>query len=258
MTGGVGASHVEPACDDVVVAAVDLVRTYRQGPTLVRALRGVSLTVARGELVAVMGPSGSGKSTLLHLLGGLDLPDAGRVVVAGRDLTALPEDDLTIFRRRRVGFVFQAFNLVPTLTVEENVALPLLLDGARLRAVRARIDAALAAVEMQGRAAHAPDQLSGGEAQRVAVARALIGDPAVILADEPTGSLDSRSADAVLELLRRAAREQGRTIVMVTHDARAAACATRIVRVVDGILAEPRGRGMERAREGTPCVRGDR
>jgi ABC-type lipoprotein export system ATPase subunit len=201
-----------------------------------------------------MGPSGSGKSTLLHLLGGLDTPDGGSVVVAGWTLTALADDALTLFRRRAVGFVFQAFNLVPTLTVEENVALPLLLDGATLRAVRARVHAALADVGLHARVTHTPDRLSGGEGQRVAVARALITDPAVILADEPTGSLDSRTADGILELLRRAASERGRTIVMVTHDPRAAGHATRVVRVVDGVVAESPGRAWPRGKEGASCA----
>jgi ABC-type lipoprotein export system ATPase subunit len=253
-TSAATAPRPDPAAEDVAVAAVDVERRYRQGDAIVPALRGVSLTVARGELVAVMGPSGSGKSTLLHLLGGLDAPDAGSIVVGGHRLDGLSDDALTLFRRRTVGFVFQSFNLVPTLTVEENVALPLLLDGASLRAVRGRVRAALASVGLEARSRHAPDAISGGEAQRVAVARALIVDPAVVLADEPTGSLDSRTADAVLDLLRRAATERQQTVVMVTHDPRAAAHATRIVRIVDGAIVETHGRAVPRPGEGKPCA----
>lgn len=222
--------------NDSVVNAVELVRTYRQGESLVPALRGLSLTVGAGEFVAIMGPSGSGKSTLLHLLGGLDAPEAGSIAIAGQPLGALSEDALTVFRRRHVGIVFQAHNLVPTLTAEENVALPLLLDGAAVGAVRARVADALASVGMQPRRSHRPDQLSGGELQRVAVARALVIAPVLMLADEPTGSLDSRTAAEVLALLQRAASECRRTIVMVTHDRNAASYAHRIVRVVDGMV----------------------
>ena len=239
----------EPPSDNIVVAAAGLVRTFRQGSTTVPALRGISLTVARGELVAVMGPSGSGKSTLLHLLGGLDAPDRGTIVVAGQRLDALTDAERTLFRRRTVGFVFQSFNLVPTLTVEENVALPLLLDGTPLRVARPRAHACLASVGLEGRASHMPDELSGGEAQRAAVARALIADPPVIFADEPTGSLDSRTANAVLDLLRRAARDRRRAVVMVTHDPRAAGHATRVVRVVDGALVDAHGPTFLRACE---------
>ncbi len=250
MQPGVARPRQQSASDDLVVETVDLTRTYRQGHLVVPALRGVSLAVERGELVAIMGPSGSGKSTLLHLLGGLDVADSGRLVVAGRELGAMTDDQRTLFRRRTIGFVFQTGNLVPTLTVEENVALPLLLDGTTLRGARPRVRAALESVALLARASHMPDQLSGGESQRVAVARALVAEPAVVLADEPTGSLDSRTATGVLELLRRAANERGQTVIMVTHDARAAGYASRIVRVVDGAVV--------RTLEEVPCVRGER
>jgi ABC-type lipoprotein export system ATPase subunit len=244
------ARRMDPVNDDaVVVAAAGLVRTFRQGGTNVSALRGVSLTIERGELVAVMGPSGSGKSTLLHLLGGLDAADRGSIVVAGQRLEALSEEQRTLFRRRTVGFVFQSFNLVPTLTVEENVALPLLLDGTTLHAARPRVHACLEGVGLEIRGAHMPEQLSGGEAQRAAVARALIGDPPVVLADEPTGSLDSRTAEAVLQLLRRAASDRRRAVLMVTHDPRAAAHASRVVRMIDGAIVDATGPTVLRTRE---------
>lgn len=224
----------------MTVEAVDLVRRHRQGDVVVPALRGVSLTVAGGELVAVVGPSGSGKSTLLHLLAGVDVPDAGRVVVAGAALHALSEDARAAIRRRTIGLVFQACNLVPLLTALENVALPLLLDGEPPRRARARALAALAAVGLAERAARTPDRLSGGEAQRVAVARALVADPPLVLADEPTGSLDAKSAEGVLTLLRDATAG-GTAIVLVTHDPRAAARADRVIRLVDGRIAAELG-----------------
>jgi putative ABC transport system ATP-binding protein len=224
--------------DDVVVRADDVVKSYRHGEHRIDVLRGVSLAVARGELVAIVGPSGSGKSTLLHLLGGLDVPDAGAIVVGGRALAGMCEDELTVFRRRHVGFVFQTFNLIPTLSAEENVALPLRLDGLASRVVRARATDALAAVGLRERHAHRPDQLSGGEIQRVAVARALVLEPCLILADEPTGSLDARASSELLRILRQATSDRGRTIVMVTHDPRAAACADRVLCMTDGSLAD--------------------
>ncbi|MCC6766331.1 MAG: ABC transporter ATP-binding protein [Deltaproteobacteria bacterium] len=231
----------------MALEAVDLVRRHRQGDVVVPALRGVSLTVARGELVAVVGPSGSGKSTLLHLLAGVDVPDAGRIVVAGTALHAMSEDARAVLRRRVIGLVFQAFNLVPLLSALENVALPLLLDGEPPRRARARALDALAGVGLAERAAETPDRLSGGEAQRVAVARALVAEPRLVLADEPTGNLDAKSADVVLALLRGAAAG-GTAIVLVTHDARAAACGDRVVRLVEGrIASEVEERGCARA-----------
>lgn len=230
---------------ELAIAAAAVVRRHRQGDVVVEALRGVSLAVAKGELVAIVGPSGSGKSTLLQILGGLDVPDAGTVVVAGHPLHAIGEEARTTVRRRAIGFVFQAFNLVPMLTALENVALPLLLDGVAPRVARERAREALATVGLERRAAHRPDRLSGGEAQRVAVARSLVAAPAVILADEPTGSLDTRNADVVLDLLSRAT-VAGTAVVLVTHDARAAARADRTVALVDGAVVTPR--------EGAACV----
>jgi putative ABC transport system ATP-binding protein len=232
----------------IAVEAIGLVKRHRHGGGIVEAVRGISLSVARGEVVAVMGPSGSGKSTLLHLLGALDVPDAGSVAIGGRALAGMSEDALTLLRRRAIGFVFQSYNLVPTLTAEENVALPLLLDGVAARAARARARDALAEVGMMARADHPPDRLSGGEAQRVAVARAVVAAPALVLADEPTGSLDSDAAAAVLALLCRVASARDAAVVMVTHDPRAAAHAGRVVRVVDGAIVEtlsaPAGRRL--------------
>ena len=220
-----------PNSDEGIVAVRDVVRVYRQGQDTVHALRGVSLSVAPGEFLAITGPSGSGKSTLLHVLGGLDRPDSGEVVLEGRAISGLSDDEMALVRRRRIGFVLQFFNLMPTLSAEENAAFPLLLDGAGDAIERARTR--LAAVGLAGRASHRPSQLSGGEQQRVALARALVTEPAVVLADEPTGNLDSLTGDDILKLLRVTA-DAGQTIIMVTHDARAAAFADRIVRLVDG------------------------
>ncbi len=201
------------------------------------ALDGLTARIEKGEFVAVMGPSGSGKSTLLHLAGGLDLPTSGTVRLEGQATSEMSDDALTHLRRRRIGFVFQFFNLIPTLRVAENVALPLLLDGARQGDARGRVDALLDRVGLAPRREHFPDELSGGEMQRVAVARALVIDPAIVLADEPTGNLDSETGRGILELLRDVASREGRTIVMVTHDAGAAAFAGRTMRLKDGRVA---------------------
>jgi putative ABC transport system ATP-binding protein len=219
-----------------------VVKSYRQGARAVRALDGVTLAVGRGEFVAVMGPSGSGKSTLLHLIGGLDPPTSGEVWVNERALSTMSDDDVTIFRRRHVGFVFQFFNLLPTMTAEENVAYPLLLDGLARGEAMTRAARELARVGLADRRTHRPDALSGGEAQRVAVARALVGEPLLLLADEPTGNLDSRTGDEVLGLIRDACRALGTTVVMVTHDARAAAVAGRTITLVDGRVVAGAGR----------------
>ena len=221
---------------DAVVQARGLIKRYQIGEQEVAALRGVDFSVAPGEFVAIMGPSGSGKSTLLHLLGGLDDASEGEITLAGRRLALLKADELTLLRRRQVGFVFQFFNLLPTLTAAENVALPLLLEGARHTEYQGRIGELLELVGLADRADHRPDQLSGGEQQRVALARALVTDPAVILADEPTGNLDRRSGSEMLSLLRNASDERGQTIVIVTHDPFAASRADRVVFLQDGRL----------------------
>jgi putative ABC transport system ATP-binding protein len=224
-----GASAVTAAC----VEAAGLTRVYGHGPDAVTALQGVDLSVGSGEFVAVMGPSGCGKSTLLHLIGGLDRPDSGEVVVEGRPLAGMGEDELALFRRHRLGFVLQFFNLFPLLSAAENVAFPLSLDGRR--DARQLALAALERVGLADRAGHHPGELSGGEQQRVAVARALVTEPAVVLADEPTGALDSLAGEDVLRLLRSAA-DGGQSVVLITHDPRAAAYADRVVRLRDGTV----------------------
>jgi len=217
-----------------VISIRDVHKIFRQGEAEVRALAGVSLDIASGDFVSIMGPSGSGKSTLLHLMGGLDAPSAGEIVIDGTPIARMSDDEITIFRRRKIGFVFQFFNLLPTYSAEENVALPLLLDRRRAREVRTRVDAALEQVGLAHRRRHRPDELSGGEMQRVAIARALVIDPVLILADEPTGNLDTRTGEQILALIRDANRARGCTVVLVTHDARAASYATRTITFKDG------------------------
>jgi len=219
---------------DNLLQTTDLRKQYQMGDVTVDALQGVDFAVQEGEFVAIMGPSGAGKSTLLHLLGGLDSPSDGDISLGGRRLAHLTDDEITLVRRRQVGFIFQFFNLLPTLTAAENVALPLLLDGLRIEEHAARIDELLDLVGLSDRAEHKPDQLSGGQQQRVAIARAFINKPKIVLADEPTGNLDSKSGTAVLELLRRTCKELHATVVMVSHDPRAAAYADRVVFLQDG------------------------
>ncbi len=214
--------------------AIQVTKQYQMGEIAVDALDNVSFNVEKGDFVAVMGPSGSGKSTLLHLLGGLDEPTSGEITLAGRPISKLSDDEITLVRRRKVGFIFQFFNLVPTLTAAENVALPLLIDGQNIKQHTAKINQLLALVGLSDRADHKPDQLSGGQQQRVAIARAFVNDPEIVLADEPTGNLDSKSGTAVLHLLRHFCDELGQTIVMVTHDPRAASYANQIVFLKDG------------------------
>jgi putative ABC transport system ATP-binding protein len=219
-----------------LLTLTDVGKDYRLGASVVPALRGVSFDVEPGTFVAVMGPSGSGKSTLMHLVGGLDRPTAGSLVFDGADIGALGDGELTLLRRRRIGFVFQFFNLLPTMTAWENVALPRVLDGLRLSDVRAKAVGLLERVGLGARIDHKPAQLSGGEMQRVAIARALVADPVLLLADEPTGNLDSRSGQAVLDLLRATVDEDGRTVIMVTHDGRAASVGDRVLMLEDGRL----------------------
>ncbi len=221
-----------------IVEVRELTKIYGSGDTAVTALDRVSLTVEQGEFVAVMGPSGCGKSTLLNLVGGLDRPTSGEVLIDGTDIASMSDQAITELRRRRLGFVFQFFNLIPVLTTSENAALPLTLDGVKPAEARDRAQDWLRKVGLGDKLASRPDQLSGGQQQRVAVARALVTDPALVLADEPTGNLDSKSADDIANLLKQAAEEWGRAIVMVTHDLSIASHARRIVFMRDGSVVD--------------------
>jgi putative ABC transport system ATP-binding protein len=219
-----------------VVSAQDVTRRYGEGDTAVDALRGVSLAVQPGELVAVMGPSGSGKSTLMHILAALDRPTSGRVEIAGQDVAALTDSEVTLLRRRHIGFVFQFYNLLPMLTAEENVLLPLSIAGAKPD--RDFFEGLIQRVGLKERRSHRPSELSGGQQQRVAIARALVSKPTLVLADEPTGNLDSTTGQEILALLRAATEEYSQTTVMVTHDAGAAAIADRILFLADGLIVD--------------------
>jgi putative ABC transport system ATP-binding protein len=215
-----------------VVHANDLTRIYGEGETAVHALQGVSLDIPQGDLTAIMGPSGSGKSTLMHILAGLDKPTAGEVAIAGTPITRLGDSDLTKLRREHIGFVFQFFNLLPMLTAEENVLLPLSIAGEKPDS--AFFETLLDNVGLADRRTHRPSELSGGQQQRVAIARALVSRPTVVFADEPTGNLDSKTGSEILELLRHSVEEYGQTTVMVTHEPRAAAIADRVLFLADG------------------------
>jgi putative ABC transport system ATP-binding protein len=228
-----------------VLAAEAVERTFELGEERVRALAGVDLEVGAGELVVVAGPSGSGKSTLLHLLGTLDAPDAGRIRIEGRDVAELSERERTLLRRRRLGFVFQAFHLVPVLTAVENVEMPLVVDGVAPRERRERARVALERVGLGARLGHRPDRLSGGERQRVAVARALVHRPTAVLADEPTGNLDSDNARRVFDLLAELGRADGAAIVISTHDPVLVERAPRVVRLRDGRIERDERRADE-------------
>ena len=220
-----------------ILEARQLRKQYVMGGHHVNALAGVDFVVEEGEFVAIMGPSGSGKSTLLHLLGGLDKPSDGEVTLAGQRLSILNDKQSTLVRRHNVGFIFQFFNLLPTLNTEENIALPLIIDGKPLRRYEDRITGLLELVGLADRRHHKPDQLSGGEQQRVAIARALVTEPALVLADEPTGNLDSKTGAVIMDLLRRSCDELGQTVVIVTHDSKAATYADRTVLLKDGHIA---------------------
>jgi putative ABC transport system ATP-binding protein len=217
-----------------VVVADDVTRRYGEGDTAVDALRGVSLEVGQGKLTAVMGPSGSGKSTLMHILAGLDKPSSGTVSVSGNEITRLSDSDLTKLRRRHIGFVFQFFNLLPMLTAEENITLPLSIAGSKPD--KAWFGELIDKVGLADRLSHRPAELSGGQQQRVAIARALVSRPTVVFADEPTGNLDSATSGEILELMRESVDTLGQTTVMVTHDSRAAAIADRILFLDDGLI----------------------
>jgi putative ABC transport system ATP-binding protein len=231
------------ASETAVVSATELTRRYGEGDTSVDALRGVSLEVTRGQLTAVMGPSGSGKSTLMHLLAALDRPTSGYVDIGGTRLGELSDNEITKLRRKHIGFVFQFFNLLPMLTADENVRLPLSIAGESPD--REWYEELLTEVGLQKRRDHRPSELSGGQQQRVAIARALVSRPTVVFADEPTGNLDSTTSGEILELLRRCVEDYGQTIVMVTHDPRAAAIADRILFLADGRIVKDIGKANE-------------
>ena len=217
-----------------VLSAAGLQKQYQLGEVVIDALRGMNFEVESGEFVAIMGPSGSGKSTLLHLLGGLDTPSHGEVRLAGQTFSELSDQQKTLTRRRNIGFVFQFFNLLPTLTLEENIQLPILIDGKKSIDHQTRVNQLIELVGLEERRDHKPDQLSGGEQQRVAIARALVTQPALLLADEPTGNLDTKTGKIIMDLLRRSCDEMGQTTIVVTHDPRAAAYADRVVFLQDG------------------------
>ena len=214
----------------------DATKTYEQGRRVVNAVRGVTMSVIGGEFVTIMGPSGSGKSTLMHLMGALDTPSTGRAIFQGQNLQAMSDSERSLLRRTRIGFVFQAFNLLPTLTAAENVALPLLLGGTARRLAMGRAVECLQNVGLDPRKDHYPEELSGGEMQRVAVARALIADPDAVLCDEPTGNLDTATSRDILELLSKLPAPNRRAVILVTHDPSAAAYGTRLVKIRDGVI----------------------
>jgi putative ABC transport system ATP-binding protein len=224
------------ATTNAVVAASDVTRSYGQDESTVHALRGVTMDLPEGQFAAVMGPSGSGKSTLMHILAGLDVPTSGQVWVGGEDITAMSDDELTLLRRRRIGFIFQFFNLLPMLTAEANVVLPVTIAGEKPDSEW--VDDVLARVGLSERRTHRPSELSGGQQQRVAIARALVSRPTILFADEPTGNLDSSMSDEILQVMRDSVDTYQQTTLMVTHDASAAAIADRVLFLADGRIVE--------------------
>jgi putative ABC transport system ATP-binding protein len=229
----------EAGTTESVVSAQDVTRRYGEGDTAVDALRGVSLGVPHGQLTAVMGPSGSGKSTLMHILAGLDKPTSGKVAIAGTEITQLNDSDLTKLRRRHIGFIFQFFNLLPMLTAEENVVLPLSIAGEKPD--EAWVSELMKRIGLADRSTHRPSELSGGQQQRVAIGRALVSRPTIVFADEPTGNLDSKTSEEILKLVRDSVNTYGQTTVMVTHDPQAAAIADRILFLSDGLIVKDLG-----------------
>lgn len=224
-----------------ILSTQKLYKTYGKGDTSVQALKQADITVNKGEFVSIIGPSGSGKSTLLHMLGGLDYPTGGRVIIDGTDIFALKEKELSVFRRRKIGFIFQAYNLVPVLTVEENISLPILLDHAVPD--MEYINGLIHSLGLDDRRHHLPSQLSGGQQQRVAIGRALATKPAIILADEPTGNLDSKSSQEVLALLHMSVQRYNQTLVVITHNPQIAGEADRVLRIEDGAVSEVKAGG---------------
>lgn len=219
-----------------MIRCLDVRKAYKQGENEITALAGISLDIVKGSFAVIMGPSGSGKSTLLHLIGGLDRPSSGELLVDNRLIGQMADDQVTLFRRTKIGFVFQFFNLLPTLTALENVALPLVLDGRSKFEAEERAQLLLKKIGLEGRNKHLPEELSGGEIQRIAMARALAFDPPILLADEPTGNLDSKNGNAILSLLRQISKEEGCTVVMVTHSEEAAGYGDRRIYLRDGVI----------------------
>lgn len=220
----------------IILKASNLNKVYGMGLTEVTALKDASLEIESGEFVAIMGPSGSGKSTLLHLLGGLDVPTSGKIILAGDSITDLSDKKLTLIRREKIGFIFQFFNLLPTLSVEENIALPLVIAGLRQNDYDERLERLIETVGLTNRKKHRPDELSGGEQQRVAIARAFITEPKIVLADEPTGNLDTKTGREILTLLKDSSKKLGLTVLMVTHEPAAAAYSEKIIFLRDGLI----------------------
>ncbi len=227
-----------------IIATINLCKSYQLGAVSVAVLQEINLTIQSGEFVSIMGPSGSGKSTLLYLLGGLDKPTAGQIFVKGKELSAMTDQEESLLRRREVGFVFQFYNLVPNLNVEDNIMLPILLDGKRLATERSKLDQILEEVGLTDRRHHTPRELSGGQQQRVAIARALVNQPDIILADEPIGNLDSKTGKEIMELLKRINRDRGKTILQVTHSQEAAAYGDRTILVRDGKVWDEHGQSI--------------
>ncbi|HBG7285565.1 ABC transporter ATP-binding protein [Clostridioides difficile] len=222
--------------NSLVVEAKNIIKEYKIGNTTTRVLKEVSLQVIKGEFVSIMGRSGSGKSTLLYILGGLDTPTSGKVYMNGADISHFNDEKMSIIRRRNIGFVFQFYNLIPNLNVEENIMLPLLLDGKNLKDYKNQLDEILDIVGLTDRRKHTPRELSGGQQQRVAIARALIGKPEILFADEPTGNLDSKTGIEIIDLLNKINRDNGQTIIMVTHSPDAAKSSSRTITVSDGLI----------------------
>ena len=229
---------MKPIIETAAVEGRHIVKNFRLGDTVTEVLRDVSLRVMPGEFVSIMGPSGSGKSTLLYILGGLDTPTGGRVLLNGTDISSFGDEKMSGLRRRSIGFVFQFYNLIPNLNVEENIMLPLLLDGQKMERCKDRLDRILDMVGLSDRRRHTPRELSGGQQQRVAIARALIGNPGILFADEPTGNLDTKAGTDIMSLLREINRSTGQTIIMVTHSPEAAKSSSRIITVRDGRIVQ--------------------
>lgn len=227
---------MKPVIETAAVEGRHIVKNFRLGDTVTEVLKDVSLRVMPGEFVSIMGPSGSGKSTLLYILGGLDTPTGGRVLLNGTDISSFGDEKMSVLRRRNIGFVFQFYNLIPNLNVEENIMLPLLLDGQKMERCTDRLDQILEMVGLSDRRRHTPRELSGGQQQRVAIARALIGNPGILFADEPTGNLDTKAGADIMSLLREINRSTGQTIIMVTHSPEAAKSSSRIITVRDGSI----------------------